>query len=153
MRLGSRLAVDVGMARVGIARCDVNASICIPVETLKVAGDFSASLDRIVGLVEDFSILEVVVGLPLLLSGKRGEATNMSLSFARRLAKKIHPIPVRLVDERLTSKTARSQLSQAGYKRKDNTKVIDQVAAVLILEHALNMERNNDSPPGELVHL
>ncbi|GLU48121.1 putative pre-16S rRNA nuclease [Nocardiopsis ansamitocini] len=150
-----RLAVDPGNARIGIARSDPSGTLATPVETIRRgAGD----LDRIVALVLEYEAREVVVGYPASLSGAEGAAARSARSFARALARKLAPVPVRLVDERLTTVTAQNQLragasygkrgAQGGRARRS---VIDQAAATVLLQSALDAERRTEQPPGELV--
>ncbi len=91
------------------------------------------------------------MGLPLSLSGKSGAAAELARSYAVRVAREIAPVPVRLVDERLTTVGAHRALRQSGVKGRNQRRVVDQVAAVLILQGALDTERNTGQPPGEVV--
>lgn len=105
MRSGVRLGVDPGEARIGVARCDPSGILATPVETIsRGEGD----LDRLVSLVVDAEPLEVVLGLPVGLNGREGPAAQRVREFAIRVAQRVHPIGVRLVDERLTTVTATS---------------------------------------------
>ncbi|MFC5730098.1 MULTISPECIES: Holliday junction resolvase RuvX [Nocardioides] len=149
MRRGVRLGVDPGDARIGVARSDPSGMLATPVETVRRArGD----LRRLHQIVAEEDAVEVVVGLPRSLSGGEGPAAVKTREFARRLALRIAPVPVRLVDERLTTVTAEAMLrdQRKGAKRRA---VVDQVAAVVILQHALDVERTTGTPPGELVDL
>jgi putative Holliday junction resolvase len=92
----------------------------------------------------------LVVGLPLSLSGGSTASTEDARSFATRLARQ-SGIPVRLVDERLSTVTAQSQLRDNGRTTRNSRSVVDQVAAVIILQNALDSERSAGSPPGVLV--
>src|SRR3546814_17500180 len=92
-----------------------------------------------------------MVGLPRSLSGSEGAAAAKSREFAQRLARLVAPIPVRLWDERLTTVTAESMLRQVGKKGQKRRAVVDQAAAVVILQHALDAERTRERAPGELV--
>ncbi|MET1007000.1 MAG: Holliday junction resolvase RuvX, partial [Propionibacteriaceae bacterium] len=112
-------------------------------------------LAAIVDLVDEVEPLEVIVGLPRSLSGGEGPAAvknrQRAQALARRLAQREPPVPVRLVDERLTTVTASRQLRESGRRVKDQRQVIDAAAAVTILEHALAAERARGEAPGELV--
>ncbi|TFC49382.1 Holliday junction resolvase RuvX [Cryobacterium sp. TMT2-17-1] len=147
-----RVGVDVGKARIGLARSDAHGLLAIPVET--VGRDHSGSLDvaRIVAVVAELDAVEVVVGLPLALSGNRTASTNDAVGFAELLARSL-TVPVRLVDERLSTVAAQSALRSAGRKAKTQKPVIDQVAAVIILQHALDTERTLGTPAGTAVDL
>lgn len=149
MRYGVRVGVDPGDARIGVARCDPSGVLATPVETVpRGKGD----LRRIRRIVQDAEAIEVVVGLPRSLSGGEGPAAEKARDFARRLGERVAPVPVRLTDERLTTVTADAMLrdQRKGAKRRA---VVDQVAAVVILQHALDSERASGRPPGELVVL
>jgi putative Holliday junction resolvase len=113
MRPGSRLGVDVGDVRIGVARSDPSGLIATPVETVRRgAGD----LERLRALVADESAVEVVVGLPRSLSGGEGPAAAKVREFAAAIARAVHPVPVRLCDERLSTVTAESELRERGKK-------------------------------------
>ncbi|WP_396291122.1 Holliday junction resolvase RuvX [Curtobacterium sp. KT1] len=143
MRSGRRLGVDVGRARIGIAVCDRDGLLATPVET--VPRDDSSDLRRILEIADEYDALELVVGLPLSMSGGDTPSTDDARAFAARIAE--HR-PVRLVDERLSTVTAQRGLHQAGKNTKKSRSVIDQAAAVIILQHALDHERSAGAPPG-----
>jgi putative holliday junction resolvase len=148
MRPGVRLGIDPGDARVGVARSDPSGFLATPVETLRRGrGD----LGRIARLVRDEEAVEVVVGLPRSLSGGEGPAAAKVRQYAVRLAERVAPVPVRLVDERLTTVTAEAMLRDRGKKGHQRRAVVDQAAAVMILQHALDTERATGAPPGEPV--
>ncbi|WP_217642239.1 Holliday junction resolvase RuvX [Curtobacterium sp. MCBA15_008] len=143
MRSGRRLGVDVGRARIGVAVCDRDGLLATPVET--VARDDATDVRRIAELADEYDVLEIVVGLPLSMSGGDTPSTADAREFAARLAE--HR-PVRLVDERLSTVTAQRGLHQAGRNTKKSRAVIDQAAAVIILQQALDHERASSAPPG-----
>lgn len=156
MRPGARLGVDLGQARVGVAVCDPAGLLATPVETVP-AGEATrtAAIERLVALVAEHSVVEVVLGLPRSLSGAEGPAALAARAFGGRLAAAVHPVPVRLVDERLSTVAAERGLlehgrrgARHGAKRR---KVVDQAAAVIILQTALDTERTRGAAPGELV--
>lgn len=148
MRNGVRLGIDPGDARIGVARSDPSGFLATPVETLRRGrGDLS----RIARLVRDEEVVEVVVGLPRSLSGGEGPAALRVREFARELAVRVAPVPVRLQDERLTTLSAEAMLRDRGKKGAERRAVVDQVAAVLILQHALDTERATGRPSGEIV--
>ena len=101
--------------------------------------------------VTDAEALEVVVGLPRSLSGEEGAAAEHARRYARALARAVAPVPVRLVDERLTTVVAHRNLHDSGRAGRRHREVVDQAAAVLILQTALDHERTGGTPPGELV--
>jgi putative Holliday junction resolvase len=147
VRTGARLGVDVGKARVGVARSDRDGLLATPVETLSRDED---TLARLTGLARELDAVEFVVGLPLSLSGADTLSTTDARDFAARLAA-ASGVPVRLVDERLSTVTAQRALRDSGRRAKGSRPVIDQVAAVIILQNALDFERSASRPPGELV--
>ena len=148
MRHGVRVGVDPGDTRVGVARSDPSGFLATPVETLRRGrGD----LTRIARLVVEEEAVEVVVGLPRSLSGGEGPAAAKVREYAARLAERVAPVPVRLVDERLTTVSAEAMLRDRGKKGQQRRGVVDQAAAVLILQHALDTERATGAPPGEPV--
>ena len=147
MRRGTRLGVDVGRVRVGVARSDPDGILATPVET--VARDDSA-VARVRELCLELDAIEVVVGLPISLSGGSTASTDDARLFARELARAVDA-PVRLVDERLSTVSAQSALRESGRTARNSRAVVDQVAAVIILQNALDSERSADRPAGVLV--
>ncbi|KOX22017.1 MULTISPECIES: Holliday junction resolvase RuvX [unclassified Streptomyces] len=152
MRRGRRIAVDVGDARIGVASCDPDGVLATPVETVP-GRDVPAAHRRLRQIVEEYEPIEVVVGLPRSLSGREGPAATKVRAFAREMAKGVAPVPVRLVDERMTTVTATQGLRASGVKAKKGRSVIDQAAAVIILQNALESERVSGNPPGEGVEV
>lgn len=147
MRAGVRLGVDVGTARIGIARSDPHGMLATPVETVpRGVGD----VQRIAALVDEYGAFELIVGLPIALSGRETASTDDAREFAMELARRV-TVSVRLVDERLSSVSANSALRASGRNAKNSRSVVDQVAAVIILQHALDYERSADLAPGALV--
>jgi putative Holliday junction resolvase len=148
LRTGVRLAVDVGSVRIGVARCDPAGILATPLETVKTGrGD----VDRIVALVTEYEAIEVIVGLPTNLSGREGPAAESARAFAVRLARKLPPESVRLYDERFTTVTASAGLRANGKKARNQRSVIDQTAAAVLLQAAIDKERLTGNPPGEPV--
>lgn len=152
MRAGSRLGIDVGKARVGVARSDPHAMLATPVETVPRDNGGDADLRRIVEIADDVGAVEVVVGLPINLRGEHTPSTDDAERFGERLAALLaeRDVPLRFVDERLSTVSAQGHLRQAGRKTKQSRRVIDQAAAVVILQHALDTERSRGNPPGRL---
>ncbi len=140
---GRRLGVDVGSVRIGVAISDPDAILATPVET--VTRDTRKKADRhlrrLGALVADNFVVEVVVGLPRTLKDRAGSAVQDALDVADALAKLIAPIPVRLVDERLTTVSAQRSLREAGVRARNQRAVIDQAAAVAILQGWLDQRR------------
>ncbi|MFF2524477.1 Holliday junction resolvase RuvX [Streptomyces liangshanensis] len=152
MRRGRRLAIDVGDARIGVASCDPDGIIATPVETVP-GRDVPAAHRRLRQLVEEYEPIEVVIGLPRSLNGGEGPAAVKVRTFAQEVARGIAPVPVRLVDERMSTVTASQGLRASGVKSKKGRSVIDQVAAVVILQSALEAERGSGEAPGEGVEV
>lgn len=114
----------------------------------------SAELNDLLALVAEHDPLEVVVGLPRSLSGGEGPSATKIRAKAAGLARVLGAsVPVRLVDERLTTVTASRRLSASGKRLKQQRQLIDAAAAVAILEQALDLERARGEAPGELVSL
>ena len=148
MRSGVRLGIDVGTVRVGVARSDLHGMLATPVETVpRGAGDF----ERVLVIATEVEAIELVVGLPLALSGRETASTADARGFAEQLAS-LASVPVRLVDERLSTVSANNAIRSSGKSQKQSRSIIDQVAAVIILQHALDHERSSGNPPGVIVH-
>jgi putative Holliday junction resolvase len=135
------LGVDVGTVRVGVAMSDPTGTIASPLETLKRARDES-DLDRLAALVAEHEVSEVVVGEPRHLSGASGASADDAAAYARALAGRIGNVPVHLVDERLSTVTASQHLRAGGRDSRAQRSVIDQAAAVVILQHFLDSRRS-----------
>jgi putative Holliday junction resolvase len=148
MRLGSRIGVDVGSVRIGVARSDPSGLLATPVETVRRG---KGDLDRIAAIAAEHEAIEVVVGLPTSLSGREGQAAALARDFAAALAERLAPTPVRLFDERLTTVTAQQGLRASGVRAKKQRGVVDQAAAVVLLQDSLDAERATGSPPGRPV--
>lgn len=147
LRPGTRVGIDVGSVRVGVARSDTHAILSTPLCTVARGTDAVANLAQI---VHDIEAIEVVVGLPLSLSGSHTASTQDAIGFAEHVAR-VTGVPVRLVDERLSTVTAQQALHSTGRNTRTSRPVIDQVAATIILQHALDAERVSGKPPGELL--
>jgi putative Holliday junction resolvase len=144
-----RLGIDVGTVRIGVSRSDPHGMLATPVETVPRVrnGD---DRRRIAAIATELGAIEAIVGLPLALSGRHTASTADAVGFAEALAAEAG-VPVRLVDERLSTVSAQSALRASGKGSKTARPVIDQVAATIILQHALDVERSGGSPPGTLV--
>lgn len=156
MRPGARLGVDVGTVRVGVATCDPGGVLATPLETIQRAPGrrgLEATLDRVAVLAGERDTVEVVVGLPRSLSGGEGPAARSVREVAGLLARALAPLPVRLVDERLTTAAALRGMRAGGVSQRRGRAAVDQAAAVEILQHALDSERTAGAPPGETVEV
>jgi putative holliday junction resolvase len=152
MRHGVRLGIDPGDARIGVARSDPSGFLASPVETVRRGkGDLARIAKILAGEQEESTVVEVVVGLPRSLSGGEGPAAAKVREFAAALARRVAPVPVRLVDERMTTVSAEAMLRDQGRKGGKRRAVVDQAAAVLILQHALDTERATGTAPGEIL--
>lgn len=160
---GARLGVDVGSVRVGLAASDPDGLVATPVDTLaRDAGpapkDASgavvhvpADIARIVAEVQERGAKVVYVGLPRHLSGAEGAATREVRAYAGRVARAVAPVAVHLVDERMTTVSAHQALHAAGRAGRKHRGVVDQAAAVIILQTALETERGAGTRAGEPV--
>ena len=150
MRKGRRLAVDVGKARIGLAISDQDGILATPFETVLRRETIGESATAVAKAVEDYYFLEAYVGLPLSLSGAHTPSTADAILLAHAIASVVN-VPVRMVDERLTTVSASANLRLAGKNAKNSRSVIDQEAAAIILEQALSGERATGNPAGRPV--
>jgi putative holliday junction resolvase len=150
LRTGTRLAVDVGSTRIGVARCDPDGLLASPLATIRRA---SGDLDRLASLAAGEGAIEVIVGLPTSLSGREGTAAAGAREFAADLAGRLAPVPVRLVDERFTTTEAHDALRRGGKDARARRQVVDAAAAAVLLQAALDAERATGRPPGQLVRV
>ncbi len=145
-RRGTRIGIDVGKARVGVAKSDPDGMLATPVET--VPRDERA-IARVREIADEYGTLEFVIGLPMNLRGEETPSTADARVFAAELAE--GSIPVRMVDERLSTVTAHSALRASGRNQKNSRSIVDQVAAVVILQHAIDTEKRSGTAPGFLI--
>jgi putative Holliday junction resolvase len=146
---GRRLGIDVGSVRIGVATSDPDGILATPVET--VARDRgNKHMRRLAQLVNELDAVEVVVGLPRTLADRSGPAAQDAIEMAEALARRIAPTPVRLADERLTTVTAQRSLREAGVRAKGQRSMIDQAAAVGILQNWLDQRRAVLAPHGKV---
>ncbi|MDN5821385.1 MAG: Holliday junction resolvase RuvX [Brachybacterium sp.] len=148
---GVRLGVDVGDVRVGLARSDLDGMIATPVETLERA----AAVGRVVQEAREAEARVIMVGLPRSLNGSEGAAAQKARDFSAELTMSLagdsSDTEVRLIDERLTTVSAHKALHSSGRKGRKHRQVVDQVAAVMILQQALDTERSTGARAGERV--
>ena len=146
LRRGRRLGVDVGDVRVGVALSDPSGVLATPLVTLKRDMRSGTDLDALAALVVEHEVIEVVVGLPRMLSGRHGPAARAAEEYARSLTGRLdEAVPVRLTDERLTTVTAARMLTGRGVRGRKQRAVVDQAAAVEILQGWLDARRRADS--------
>ena len=140
---GVWLGVDVGTVRVGVARSDPRGVLASPVATLAREG----GVRELARLVQDHEAVGVVVGLPVTLAGREGTSAALARDYAEQLARVISPIPVELVDERLTTVAAERRLAARGVRGRARRAVVDQAAAVEILQQWLNAQHAQSDGP------
>jgi putative Holliday junction resolvase len=138
---GRRLGIDVGTVRIGVATCDPDGILATPVETVR-RDRADRHLRRLTALIAELDVVEVVVGLPRTLADRTGPSALDAIDMADALAARITPIPVRLADERLTTVSAQRSLREAGVRAKGQKAMIDQAAAVGILQTWLEQRRH-----------
>lgn len=131
---GRLLGVDVGSVRIGVALSDPAGILASPLVTLARDTRHGRDLAQIGELVLEYDVVEVIVGLPRHLSGQLGASARDADDYAQRLGARIAPVPVRLVDERLSTVSASRSLRDSGVRGQDQRAVVDQAAAVYILQ-------------------
>jgi putative Holliday junction resolvase len=142
------LGIDLGSRRVGIAVSDTNATLASPLEVLERTGDEVRDHDRLAELVTEYGVEVVVVGLPLSLDGTEGPAATSCRDEASRLGDRL-TVPVETYDERFTTVTAEQQLRDAGVRGKAMRRVVDKVAATVLLQAWLDARARRPKPPGD----
>jgi putative holliday junction resolvase len=145
---GRRLGVDVGSVRIGVAVSDPDGILATPVETVR-RDRTDRHLRRLTVLVAELEAVEVVVGLPRTLADRTGPSAQDAIGLAEELAARVGPVPVRLADERLTTVTAQRSLREAGVRARGQRAMIDQAAAVGILQSWLDQRRVAVGSQGE----
>ncbi|SER54538.1 putative holliday junction resolvase [Propionibacterium cyclohexanicum] len=145
-RPGVRLCIDWGKARIGVAACDRDGLLAYPVETVP---NNAAALHRLGELAAQYEPLEIVLGMPTDLRGRQGVAATTMLDVAGRIGTALG-LNVRLVDERLTTASAARSLALTGHGSRSRRSIIDQAAAVAILEQAIEIEKRTGRPAGNL---
>lgn len=153
--VGPKLGVDVGMVRVGLAGSGSDSSLAMPIRTLARDAKKNSDIRVVVREAAERGAVQVFVGLPKNLSGRESESAAMARNYADLLATALQRaglgIPVRLIDERLTTVSAHRALHSAGVGSRGHRKLVDQVAAVGILQHAIDMQRSLDRDVGDPV--
>ena len=144
LRLGRRIGIDFGVARIGVAVSSVDAIICGPLATVPNNDD---ALACVLGLIAEQEPIEVYVGLPLNLRGEHTQSTELAITFAKLLSQS-GVSNLRMVDERMSTRAAQSQLHASGKNSRQSKSVIDAAAATLIVESALSYERATGNLPG-----
>jgi putative Holliday junction resolvase len=135
---GVWFGIDVGSVRVGIARSDPRGVLAVPVATLRRDRRLETDLDELAALLTEHEAVVVVIGLPRTLAGRDGPAVLEARNYGQALAPRIAPLPVIFVDERLTTVLAQRNLTSSGVRGRGKRAVIDQAAAVEILQSFLD---------------
>ena len=143
-RRGTRIGVDVGRARVGVARCDPDGLLATPVETVQRD---EAAIRRVAAIADEHDALEILVGLPLNMRGEDTASTTDAREFAAGIVA-ASARPVRLVDERLSTVSAHAALRDSGRSQRSSRSIVDQVAAVVLLQQAIDVEKSTGRPAG-----
>ena len=137
MRFGRRLGIDYGAVRVGIAICDDQGLVSTPLTTLRNDGQLFSKLSEVIA---EYQPVCVYVGKPKHLSGVEGSTVSEVAMFVERFSESFQ-IPIKLVDERLTSKNAESKLRSAGKDSRQSKGLVDQLAAMSILELGIEIDK------------
>ena len=152
---GIKLGVDVGTVRVGVAICDRESILATPYKTLDRNAKKNSDVRVIAKLVQELGAVQVFVGLPRTMKGEERASAVMATDYARllvgELAARDLPVPVNMVDERLSSVSAHRSLHEAGMSSRNHRKVVDQVAAAGILQHAIDMQKARGADVGSRV--
>jgi len=151
-RSGVRICFDVGQARIGVAKCDRDRILAVPVMTLKA--DEQIAL-KVAELITDIAPGAIYVGLPINLHGQNTQSTEFAITFAEELAKSIGPstdeVAIHLIDERLSTSSALGSLRDSGKSAKESKGLVDQAAAVEILELAIAIEKRTGKLAGTAI--
>ena len=142
---GRLLGVDVGSVRIGVACSDPDGILATPVETVR-RDRYGRHVRRLAAIAAELEAVEIIIGLPRTLADRTGPAAQDAIELADTLAARVAPVPVRLADERLTTVSAQRSLRAAGVRSKDQRAVIDQAAAVAILQSWLDERRSGSEP-------
>lgn len=150
MRRGARVGIDVGSVRIGVAVTDATGTIALPRTTVEHS-PYGAHFDEIADIIDEVNAIEVVVGYPRHLSGVAGASAQFARRFARQLGEIVNEPRICLLDERLTTNQAHQDLAVMGIDNRARLDKVDQLAAAIILEHALELEKNTGKLPGETI--
>ena len=148
MQSGRRVAIDVGTVRIGLAASDFHAILASGLSTVQRKPDDSETLDLLEAAIYEVDPIVVYVGLPISLAGRETASTGDAIAIAKGLAERLE-IPVRMIDERLSTVSAASALRASNRSSKEGRKYIDQIAATVILEQAMATEKSNQNWAGE----
>jgi putative holliday junction resolvase len=135
---GRVLGLDLGQARIGVSISDDRRTVAVPLGTIHTGAP--QDVKALAAIVRDHDVVEIVVGLPVSMSGREGEAAGLARAFAKTLESYLN-VPVHLHDERLTTVEAERALRERGVGRRTRREVVDQAAATLILQAWLDARR------------
>lgn len=138
---GRRLGIDVGSVRIGVAVCDPDGILATPVETVPRTPAGDGDIERIAQIASEYEVVGIIVGLPRTLRNEDGAAAGIARDFGTALAARIEPVPVEYQDERFTTVTATQALRASGRNAKTSRAIVDQAAAVAILQGWLDTRR------------
>lgn len=147
MRRGVRLGVDIGSVRIGIAKCDPDGILATPVAVLNP----QELIGELRKLVDELTPIEMIIGYPIDLRGEEAIAAKNVRLVAQNIMESFPNISIRLVDERLTTRVARTQLQQNGHSTRSDKELIDAIAATVLLEDALEFERRTGNAAGQVL--
>ncbi len=147
MRSGRRLAIDVGKVRIGVAASDQHSILASGIETVPRESVLQDSVIRILEIIQEVEPIEIYIGLPISMNGHFTESTRDAIHFAETLARTCQT-SIRFIDERMTTVSATNALKLSGRSSKTGRKVIDQIAATVILEQAIEIEKLTGHVPG-----
>ncbi|WP_024816835.1 Holliday junction resolvase RuvX [Arthrobacter sp. 31Y] len=152
---GIKLGVDVGTVRVGLAICDPDAILATPFKTVGRDTKKNSDVRAVVKHAVELAAVQIFVGLPRTMKGEERASAQMAMDYADLLTSELLrvglDVPVNLVDERLSTVTAHRNLHEAGMSSKNHRKVVDQVAAAGILQHAIDMQKARGTDVGRRV--
>jgi putative Holliday junction resolvase len=152
---GIKLGVDVGTVRVGLAMCDPDGILATPFKTVGRDAKKNSDVRVVVKHAAELPAVQIFVGLPRTMKGEERASAEMATTYAELLVGELVraglDIPVNLVDERLSTVTAHRNLHEAGMSSKNHRKVVDQVAAAGILQHAIDMQKARGTDVGRRV--
>lgn len=148
--MGRKLAIDIGRARLGIAISDLSGILSSPLDSVRRIADDSETIQEILKIVADNEVQEIYVGDPVSLSGEITPSTDDARNFAS-LLQSTTVLPVRLIDERLTTVTAARNLRDSGKNAKTSKSLIDSASAVVILEAVFQVEQVSGEAAGRSV--
>jgi putative Holliday junction resolvase len=148
--MARKMAIDIGRARLGIAISDPSGILASPLDSITRSAEEYVTVREIIRLIDDNEIQELYIGDPVSLSGEQTLSTDDARSFASLLQAST-AVPVRLIDERLTTVSAARNLRESGKNARTSKSIIDSASAVVILESVLQTERVSGEAAGRTV--